>query len=89
MKLCLRGQEIRQTLRFGKVDPAICKSAPRKLAGLGLAQSFDFSKRAHDSSNYRAAAVQMQFGDILPGCGVWARQPEYQSPVELFSRCVV
>ena len=82
--LGLGGGEIGHRLGLQEVELVVEKGSPGEFAGLGEAQP-PAAERRHDRSNDGAAAVQVQFGDILAGDAGGARKPQRQAVVELLA----
>ena len=80
LRLGLGADQIGQALDRGEIEPAVLEGAARELAGLGRPQAFDAAERAEHRGNHRAAAVQLQLGDVFAGLAVRARETTAPAP---------
>ena len=74
--------QIGETFRLREVELAVLESAAREFAGFRRRGTFDPAERAEHRSNHRAAAVQMELGDVFAGLAVRAGKPQRQRLVE-------
>ncbi len=88
LRLGLGHGEVGDRLGLGQVELAVLKGAAGEFAGLGQAQP-EPGQRRDDRGQHRAAAVHMEFGDILAGGAVRRREPQHQRVVERVARCRV
>ena len=85
LRLGLGTDQIGEPLHRGEVEPAVLESAARELTRLRRPQSFDPAERAEHRGNHRAAAVQLQLGDVFAGLAVRAGKPQRQRLVDHFA----
>ena len=76
LRFGLGREQIGEPLGLGEVDPAILEGAAGELARLGGAQPLDPAERRQHRRDHRAAAMEMQLGDILAGRAGRARESE-------------
>ena len=65
--LRLRLEQVRKTLGFGQVDPAMVEGTAGKFPGLGGTQTGDPAERAKHQVDHRAAAMTMQLHHVFAG----------------------
>ena len=85
LRLGLGADQIGETLDRGEIEPAVLERAARELARLRRPQSFDPPERAEHRGDHRAAAVQLQLGDVLAGLAVRPGKPQRQRLVDRFA----
>src|SRR5215469_16921426 len=73
--------EVCDRLGLQQVELAVEKGAAGEFAGLGEPQS-ETGKHLHDRSEHGAAAVEVQFGHVLPGRAARRREPKHHRLVE-------
>ena len=78
LRLGLRHHQIGEAFDRGEIELAVLEGAARELAGLRRAQAFDACQRREHCRDHRAAAMQLQLGDILAGLARGA--PETTAP---------
>lgn len=59
--------EIVEAFGFGEVELAVLERPPRELAGLGRARIRNLRNSGEERRQYRAATMDMEFGDVLTG----------------------
>ena len=76
--------------RFGarQVEFAVFDSAPGEFARLGRSEARHRIQRAQHSFDNRAAAMDMEFGDVLAGEAGRLRKPQHQCLIERFAGAV-
>ena len=80
LRLGLGADQIGQPLDRGEVELAVLERAARELARLRRPQAFDPPERTEHRGDHRAAAVQLQLGDVLAGLAVRARETTAPAP---------
>ena len=84
LRLGFGGGEIGDRLGLGQVELAVLKGAAGEFPGFGKPEP-ETAQRIGDRGEHRAAAVQMQFGDILAGKARGGGKPQHQRIVERFA----
>ena len=74
LRLGLGLEQVGEPLGLGEVDAAVLEGAAGELAGLGGAQALHPAERREHAGDDRAAAMEMQLGDILAGRALRARE---------------
>lgn len=68
--------EIVEPFGLGQIQLAVLKRTAREFAGFGRPQPIDSAERLKQRSKYRAPAVNMKFGSVLPCCTGRPREPQ-------------
>ena len=76
----LGADQVGQAFDRGEVELAVLEGAAGEFAGFGRAQAVDAAKRRQRGRDHRAAAMQLQLGDVLAGLAVRPGKPERQAP---------
>ena len=87
LRFGLRLEQIGQPLRLGEVDPAILEGAAGEFARRRLAQPRHRRQRAADRGDDRAAAMEMEFGDVLAGGACRTREDRGRARGRAVSPC--
>ena len=66
----------------GEIELAVLEGAAGELAGLGRPQAVKRRERSKRRGDHRAAAVQLQLGDVLAGLARGRRKPQRQRLVD-------
>ena len=82
LRLGFRLDEVGEALSLGQVDAAIFERAPRELTRLRRTQAMDARQRSEDCIDDRAAAMALEFHDILAGRARRPIEPEEERVVE-------
>ena len=85
LRLGFGADQIGQALDRGEIELAVLEGAARELARLRRPQSLDAPERAEHRGDDRAAAVQLQLGDVLAGLAVRPGKPQRQRLVDHFA----
>ena len=82
LRLGLGRHQVGEPLDRGEIHAAVLERAAGELAGLGVAEAFELRERRQRRGDHRAAAVDLQLGDVLAGLALRRREPERQAFVD-------
>jgi hypothetical protein len=82
LRLGLRVDQIGQSLRLREIEAPVLEGTQRELAGFGRAYRIVLGKLIENRSHDSAAAVTMNFGNILTREACWARHEQDQRMIE-------
>jgi hypothetical protein len=82
LRLGLGHQQVAQPFGFAQVDSAMEQRAARELAWLGRPESRSGSQRRLYRADHGAAAMEMEFGKVLPRRAAWTGKAEDERAIE-------
>ncbi len=74
--------EIVEAFGFGEIELAVLEGAAGEFAGLGGAHILERRQRGEQRGQHRAAAMDVEFGDVFAGGAGGARKPEHHGIVD-------